>query len=145
MNGANMLKHLNEKNDVEIFGVKDPCFASYGRVVEGIDCTELLSFMQMHTSIPEDGNVYVASVPEMEAIQALKNLDAATARACQAEYEEYEEAAQLALSGIDNVDKPIVDAYQVKIEDYAARYEAARAEVALSDEYLRDFLGQASK
>ena len=72
MNGANMLKHLNEKNDVEIFGVKDQCFASYGRVVEGIDCTELLSFMQMHTSIPEDGNVYVASVPEMEAIQAAK-------------------------------------------------------------------------
>ena len=87
----------------------------------------------------------IAIQKEMEAIQALKNLDAATARACQAEYEEYEEAAQLALSGIDNVDKPIVDAYQVKIEDYAARYEAARAEVALSDEYLRDFLGQASK
>ncbi len=87
----------------------------------------------------------IALQKETEAIQALMNLDAATARACQAEYEEYEEAAQLAMNGIDNIDKPIVDAYQVQVEDYTTRYAAARTEVALSDEYLRDFLGQASK
>ena len=65
-----MLKHFNEKNDVKIFRVKDPCFASYGRVVEDIDCTELISYMKAHTSIPENGNIYVASVLEMEQLKA---------------------------------------------------------------------------
>ena len=71
-----MLKHLNEKNDVEIFSVKDSCFASYGRIVEGIDCRELISVMEEKTEIPESGNVYVASVPELEeteAAEAFKN------------------------------------------------------------------------
>ncbi len=71
-----MLKHLNEKNDVEIFSVKDSCFASYGRIVEAIDCQELISVMEEKTEIPESGNVYVASVPELEqteAAEAFKN------------------------------------------------------------------------
>ena len=71
-----MLKHLNEKNHVEIFSVKDSCFASYGRIVEGIDCQELISVMEEKTEIPESGNVYVASVPELEgteAAEAFKN------------------------------------------------------------------------
>ena len=65
-----MLKHLNEKNDVEIFSVKASCFASYGRIVEGIDCQELISVMEEKTEIPESGNVYVASVPELEETEA---------------------------------------------------------------------------
>lgn len=71
-----MLKHLNEKNDVEIFSVKDSCFASYGRIVDGIDCQELILVMEEKAEIPESGNVYVASVPELEeteAAEAFKN------------------------------------------------------------------------
>lgn len=82
---------------------------------------------------------------EAEAIQAIKNLDGATARAKQAEYEELDAKAQQALAEIDDVDKPIIDAYQVIAADFITKYEAARTEVALSDEYLRDFLGRANK
>lgn len=61
-----MLKQLNEKNNVEIFSVKDSCFESYGRIIEGYDFSELIQYMEEHTEIPENGNVYTASVSEME-------------------------------------------------------------------------------
>lgn len=62
-----MLEHLNQVNDVRVYSVKDPEFASYGRIVTGYDFSSLISYMEDQTSIPENGNVYVASVPEMEA------------------------------------------------------------------------------
>ncbi len=67
-----MLKQLNEKNDIKIFSVKDPCFASYGRVIEGLDFSDLIRYMEDHTTIPENGNVYTASVSEMEDIAIAK-------------------------------------------------------------------------
>ena len=54
-----MLKHLNEKNDVTIYSVTDPCFETYGRVISNINCNELISFMEQNTVIPEKGNIYV--------------------------------------------------------------------------------------
>lgn len=100
------------------------------------DLTAVFGFLENKTT---------ALQKEAEAIQALKNLDATTARARQAEYETYDEAAQRAAESITDIDKPIIDAYQAIASDFIAKYEAARTEVALSDEYLRDFLGQASK
>lgn len=70
-----MLKRLNEINDIEIFDVKDPCFLSYGRIVEGIDCQELISYMEEQTQIPEEGNIYLASVPAMEQTNAAKRFE----------------------------------------------------------------------
>ena len=61
-----MLKQLNEKNDIKIFSVNDPEFASYGRIIEDLDFSELVNYMEQHTQIPESGNVYTASVAEME-------------------------------------------------------------------------------
>ncbi len=62
------LDELNKKNAVRIKSVKDPAFLSYGRVIEGCDFTDLVRYMQDRTSVPAEGNVYVASVPEMEAL-----------------------------------------------------------------------------
>lgn len=63
-----LLQHLNEVNDVTIKSVLDAeAFKTYGRVVEGYDFSEITAYMEAHTEIPETGNVYVASVPEMEA------------------------------------------------------------------------------
>ena len=70
-----MLKRLNEVNDVEIKDVHDPAFASYGRIVTGFDCSELVSYMKKETSIPENGNVYKASVPELEAFDVIKQIE----------------------------------------------------------------------
>ena len=64
----NRLEHLNQVNDVPVHSVLDPEFASYGRVVTGYDFSEMIAYMEQNTPIPENGNVYVASVPEMEAL-----------------------------------------------------------------------------
>ena len=62
------LSELNKKNSVVIKSVNDPAFLSYGRVLEGYDFSDLIRYMEEKTSVPEAGNVYVASVPEMEAL-----------------------------------------------------------------------------
>lgn len=63
-----LLEHLNEVNDVPVTPVTDPSFASYGRIVTGYDFSSIISYMEEKTEIPENGNIYVASVPEMEAL-----------------------------------------------------------------------------
>ena len=62
-----MLKHLNEVNDVPIFSVNDDSFKTYGKVIEGYNLDGLISAMK-ETPIPESGNIYVASVSELEAL-----------------------------------------------------------------------------
>lgn len=62
-----LLKHLNDVNDVKIYSVKDDAFKSFGRIISGYDFSDVISYMENETDIPEQGNVYVASVPEMEA------------------------------------------------------------------------------
>ena len=64
----NRLEHLNQVNDVPVHSVLDPEFASYGRVVTGYDFSEMIAYMEQNTPIPENGNIYVASVSEMEAL-----------------------------------------------------------------------------
>ena len=71
-----MLKRLNEVNDIEIRDVFDPAFASYGRVVKGLDVRELTMYMENHTDIPDSGNVYIASVPAMESLAIRKEIEA---------------------------------------------------------------------
>ena len=63
-----MLDRLNEVNDVKITSVFDDAFKTYGRVVEGYDFSGMIGYMKGSTEIPENGNIYVASVPEMEAL-----------------------------------------------------------------------------
>ena len=62
-----LLQHLNEVNDVRVYSVKEKNFESYGRIVEGYDFASWISFLAS-VKIPSDGNVYTASVKEMEAM-----------------------------------------------------------------------------
>lgn len=68
------LERLNQVNDVPVLSVNDPAFAAYGRIVTGYDFSELISYMEDHTEIPESGNVYVASVPQMERAPAVEQI-----------------------------------------------------------------------
>lgn len=68
------LEHLNEKNDVPIFPVEGPEFETFGRIVTGYDFSGLCAYMEAHTEIPENGNIYIASVPEMERMQEVEKL-----------------------------------------------------------------------
>lgn len=61
-----MLDRLNKVNDVEIYSVFSPEFKVFGRVLSGYDFSELIEFVKENTQIPESGNIYVASVEEME-------------------------------------------------------------------------------
>lgn len=54
------------------YTVKDPEFKEYGRVIEGYDLGELLAAMEK-TPCPSDV-VYVASVPELEALAVEREL-----------------------------------------------------------------------
>ena len=70
-----MLEHLNEVNDVVIRSVLDrEAFKTYGRVVEGYDFTALVRYMEEKTGIPENGNIYVASVEEMEQFPVMGSI-----------------------------------------------------------------------
>lgn len=73
---SNLLERLNEVNDVEIFSVFSPEFKVFGRVLSGYDFSDLIKFSQENTQIPENANIYVASVEEMEKFpicETLKN------------------------------------------------------------------------
>lgn len=61
-----MLEHLNKVNNVKITSVFSQEFKPFGRVLSGFDFSELIGYMKAHTDIPENGNVYIPSVSEME-------------------------------------------------------------------------------
>ncbi len=63
-----LLEKLNAVNDVPVYDVNGPEFKSFGRVVKGYDVQPLIDYMKAHTDIPENGNVYEASIAEMEAL-----------------------------------------------------------------------------
>lgn len=69
-----MLEHLNKVNDVKILSVFDQEFKTYGNIVTGYDFDQIVSYMEDKTEIPESGNVYVASVEEMENIPVVEKL-----------------------------------------------------------------------
>ena len=71
-----LLNHLNEVNDVKIYSVEDEEFSSYGRIVKGYDFSDITKYMKENTSIPADGNVYEASVKDMEAFPVKKKIEA---------------------------------------------------------------------
>ncbi len=48
--------------------VSDPEFAEFGRIVTGYDFSAWLDYMDRRTSVPAEGNVYVASEPGLEAL-----------------------------------------------------------------------------
>lgn len=60
-----MINKLNSVNDVKIHSVFDDEFKSFGRIVKGFDFSEIIAKMEQ-TEIPENGNVYFASVKELE-------------------------------------------------------------------------------
>ena len=64
------VNELREKNPgIRIASVEDTEeFKTYGRIVAGFDFSEFIAYMKEKTGIPENGNTYVASVPEMESL-----------------------------------------------------------------------------
>lgn len=59
---------------LEIKSVHSPEFGTYGRVIGGYDCEELLQKMREHTPVPE-GVVYVPSDAVLEGLDAVKAVE----------------------------------------------------------------------
>ena len=59
---------------LEIKSVYSPEFGTYGRVIDGYDCEELLQKRKEHTPVPEDV-VYVPSDAVLEGIEAVKAVE----------------------------------------------------------------------
>ena len=66
---STMMERLNRVNTVPVCPVDGREFETYGRIVKGYDFSELISYMETRSDIPENGNVYLPSVPEMEQAQ----------------------------------------------------------------------------
>lgn len=63
-----LLTALNQCNDVPVYSVADLAFKSFGRVLQGYDFSALMTYLEQSTEIPAEGNIYVASVKEMEQL-----------------------------------------------------------------------------
>lgn len=71
-----MFEEIRKSNpNLRIAHVTDPVFKEYGRVIESIDCTELMKEL-VKRPLPDSGNIYVASDEELEKLpvaEALQN------------------------------------------------------------------------
>lgn len=70
-----MLKHLNEVNDVKIYSVFDDEFKSYGKVLQDLDFSEALRYMENRTPMPEENNIYVPSDSELEKLSVFGEVE----------------------------------------------------------------------
>ena len=61
-----MINKLNELNSVEIKSLKDKSFKTYGKIHTEFDVSDLVSYMENNTDIPQQGNIYLPSVEQME-------------------------------------------------------------------------------
>ena len=68
------LEHLNQVNDVKVYPVESEEFASYGRILYGYDFSEAISYMEKETAVPQNGNIYIASQEELEALPVIQNI-----------------------------------------------------------------------
>jgi len=68
------LKELNEKNHFQIHSVEDERFQKYGRILRSFPAEDLARRAEEYTTIPEKGNTYVASLPELEEADGVSKI-----------------------------------------------------------------------
>lgn len=74
MDSNKLLEVLRKSNNVKIYSIFDDEFKSYGRVLTDYNFDDLCKYMEDNTSIPNDGNVYVASNEDMEKYDVVKEV-----------------------------------------------------------------------
>jgi hypothetical protein len=67
----NLLEHLNEVNSIPVLDGHNEAFRTYGRFLKYSESEEAMQWLKENTSIPESGNVYKASIPELEKLPLL--------------------------------------------------------------------------
>ncbi|AGK95969.1 DUF4867 family protein [Clostridium pasteurianum] len=70
------LKQLIETNNrINIKDIQDKAFTRYGEIIDDYDFNELTKYMEEKTQIPSEGNIYIASVSEMENTKIREELE----------------------------------------------------------------------
>lgn len=69
----NELAKLNDR--ILIKDIHDGSFVTYGKIISGYDFSGLLDYMEKKTDVPDQGNVYKASVPELEKFPVKETLE----------------------------------------------------------------------
>ena len=59
---------------MEVKQITDTAFRKYGRIVKGIDFSELLETLRNTTECPKEGTIYVPSDPTLEILPVYKTL-----------------------------------------------------------------------
>jgi len=68
-------KELNRLNPrLTIQEVNEQSFKEYGKIISGYDFSDLSDYMERKTTLPDEGNIYLASVPEMEQFAVFERL-----------------------------------------------------------------------
>jgi hypothetical protein len=68
-------KLVRLNSHIKIQHVTSEAFSPYGKIITGYDFSGLQNFMERETTIPEQGNIYVASAPEMEQLEIQEYLE----------------------------------------------------------------------
>lgn len=61
-----IIELIDRNPDQCIKDVWDPSFVPYGKVLTEYDFSEIIAYMESCSSIPEEGNIYMPSIAEME-------------------------------------------------------------------------------
>lgn len=70
------LKELQEVNgNLKLESVSDESFSLFGKIVANYDFSEVINYMERKTTIPDEGNIYIPSVPEMEQFKIKELLE----------------------------------------------------------------------
>lgn len=63
---ANFEHLLNLNKHLSFYLISDSRFLRYGKILKGYDFSELYFYLKDFTTIPDEGNIYIGSVPELE-------------------------------------------------------------------------------
>jgi len=72
-----MVPEQLQKNNphIVIKDLTDSAFRQYGTVITAYNFSEALEYMRLNTPVPSDGNIYVASSPELEALAVMTQIE----------------------------------------------------------------------
>lgn len=62
----NILRKLNELNDIEIMTITDESFKAFGRILDSSYFQDAITYLENETDVPENGNNYVAHDPLLQ-------------------------------------------------------------------------------
>jgi hypothetical protein len=60
---------------IKIKDVNHKSFVKYGKIIDNYDFDELTKYMNEKTQVPSEGNIYVASISEMESTRVRERLE----------------------------------------------------------------------